>query len=104
LYIENRLPKINLFVDQGFDITLGTDSMASNHGLSILGEMQTIQHKYKAISTAKLMEWATLEGARFLGIDADKGSLEPGKTPGLNLITNLDDLKLTPESKVKRLI
>jgi len=104
LYIENRLPKINLFVDQGFNITLGTDSMASNHGLSILGEMQTIQHKFKTISTAKLVEWGTINGAKFLGIDADKGTLEPGKTPGLNLITGLDDMQLTPESKVKRLI
>jgi cytosine/adenosine deaminase-related metal-dependent hydrolase len=104
IYIENHLPKINLFIDQGFDITLGTDSMASNHGLSILGEMQTIQHKYKAIGTAKLIEWATFNGAQFLGIAAEKGTLEPGKTPGLNLITGLDDMKLTPESKVKRLI
>ncbi len=104
LYIENRLPKINLFVDQGFNITLGTDSMASNHGLSILGEMQTIQHKFKAISTAKLIEWGTINGAKFLGIDADKGTLEPGKTPGLNLITGLDDMQLTPGSKVRRLI
>jgi cytosine/adenosine deaminase-related metal-dependent hydrolase len=104
IYIENRLPKINLFVDQGFDLTIGTDSMASNHGLSILGEMQTIQNKFKAISTARLVEWATINGARFLGIDKEKGTLEPGKTPGLNLITGMDDLKLTPESKVKRLI
>lgn len=104
LYIENRLPKINLFVDQGFNITLGTDSMASNHGLSILGEMQTIQHKFKAISTAKLIEWGTQNGAKFLGIDADKGTLEPGKKPGLNLITGVDNMQLTPESKVKRLL
>jgi cytosine/adenosine deaminase-related metal-dependent hydrolase len=104
LYIEHKLPKINLFVDQGFNITLGTDSLASNHGLSILSEMQTIQHKYPAISTAKLMEWATINGAKFLGIDNQKGSLETGKTPGLNLITGVNGLNLTPESKVKRLI
>jgi len=66
--------------------------------------MQTIQNKFKAISTTRLVEWATLNGARFLGIDKEKGTLEPGKTPGLNLITGMDDLKLTPESKVKRLI
>jgi cytosine/adenosine deaminase-related metal-dependent hydrolase len=104
LYIEHKLPKINLFVDQGFNITLGTDSLASNHGLSILSEMQTIQHKFPAISTAKLMEWATINGAKFLGIDNQKGTLEAGKTPGLNLITGVDGLNLTPESKVKRLI
>jgi cytosine/adenosine deaminase-related metal-dependent hydrolase len=104
LYIEHRLPKINLFVDQGFNITLGTDSLASNHGLSILSEMQTIQHKFPAIATAKLMEWATINGAEFLGIGKQKGTLEVGKTPGLNLITGVNDMQLTPESKVKRLI
>ena len=104
LYIEDRLPKINLFIDQGFNITLGTDSLASNTSLSILSEMLTIQHKFPAIDTATLVEWATLNGAKFLGIDSDMGTLEPGKTPGLNLITGLDGLKLTPESKVKRLI
>ena len=104
LYIEDRLPKNNLFIDQGFNITLGTDSLASNTSLSILSEMLTIQHKFPAIDTATLVEWATLNGAKFLGIDSDMGTLEPGKTPGLNLITGLDGLKLTPESKVKRLI
>jgi len=104
LYIENRLPKINLFVDQGFNITLGTDSLASNTGLSILNEMQTIQHKFPALSTPRLVEWGTINGAKFLGIDKEKGTLEAGKKPGLNLITAVDDLKLTPESKVKRLI
>jgi len=104
LYIEGRLPKINLFVDQGFNITLGTDSLASNTKLCILSEMKTIQQKFPAISTAKLMEWATINGAGFLGINNEKGTLEAGKKPGLNLITNVDGLKLTPDSQVKRLI
>jgi cytosine/adenosine deaminase-related metal-dependent hydrolase len=104
LYIEGKLPKIELFVDQGFNITLGTDSLASNNGLCILSEMRTIQKKFPAISIQRLIEWGTLNGAEFLGIDDDKGSLQPGKTPGLNLITGLDGLKLTPESKVKKLI
>jgi cytosine/adenosine deaminase-related metal-dependent hydrolase len=104
LYIEGRLPKVNLFTDQGFNITLGTDSLASNTGLSILSEMLTLQQKFPAFSTAQLIEWGTINGARFLGIDHEKGTLEHGKSPGLNLITGLDDLKLTPESKVKRLI
>jgi cytosine/adenosine deaminase-related metal-dependent hydrolase len=104
LYIEGKLPKIELFVDQGFNISLGTDSLASNDGLCILSEMRTIQKKFPAISTARLIEWGTLNGAEFLGIDDEKGSLQVGKTPGLNLITGLDGLKITPESKVKRLI
>lgn len=104
LYIENRLPKVELFIGQGYNITLGTDSLASNNKLCILNEMRTLQHKIPEISTAKLIEWGTLNGARFLGIDDEKGTLKPGKTPGLNLITGLDGLKITPETKVRRLV
>jgi cytosine/adenosine deaminase-related metal-dependent hydrolase len=104
LYIEGRLPKIELFIGQGYNITLGTDSLASNDKLCILSEMRTIQAKFPSVSTQQLITWGTLNGAKFLGIDEDKGSIEVGKTPGLNLITGLDGTKLTPETKVRRLI
>lgn len=104
LYIENKLPKIELFVGQGFNITLGTDSLASNSKLCILSEMRTIQQKFPAISTAQLIQWGTLNGAEYLGINDEKGTLEPGKSPGLNLITGLDGLKFTPETEVRRLV
>ncbi|TWI99859.1 cytosine/adenosine deaminase-related metal-dependent hydrolase [Mucilaginibacter frigoritolerans] len=104
LYIENKLPKIELFIGQGYNITLGTDSLASNTKLCILSEMRTIQEKFPLVSTAQLIEWGTINGARFLGIDDEKGTLEAGKTPGLNLISGLDGLKITPETKVKKLI
>jgi len=104
LYIENTIPKVDLFIGQGFDITLGTDSLASNSSLSVLNEMQQLQQRAPALNTTQLIEWATLNGARYLGIDNETGSLEPGKTPGLNLLTGLDNLNFTPETKVKRLI
>lgn len=104
LYIEGRLPKIDLFVDQGFNITLGTDSLASNSKLCILSEMRAIQQKFPSISLPRLVEWGTRNGAEYLGIDDEKGTLEAGKTPGLNLISGLDGFKITPETKVKRLI
>lgn len=104
VYIEGKMPKIELFVDQGFNLTLGTDSLASNDRLCIMSEMRVIQKKFPSLSLTRLLEWGTINGARFLGIDDEKGSLNPGKTPGLNLITGLDGLKLTPESKVRKLI
>jgi cytosine/adenosine deaminase-related metal-dependent hydrolase len=104
LYIEGRLPKIDLFVDQGFNITLGTDSLASNSKLCILSEMRAIQQKFSSISLPRLVEWGTRNGAEYLGIDDEKGTLEVGKTPGLNLISGLDGFKITPETKVKKLI
>lgn len=104
LYIEGRLPKIDLFVDQGFNITLGTDSLASNNKLCILSEMRAIQQKFPSINLPRLIEWGTRNGAEYLGINDEKGTLEAGKTPGLNLISGLDGFKITPETKVKKLI
>jgi aminodeoxyfutalosine deaminase len=104
LYIENIIPKVELFIGQGFNITLGTDSLASNSNLCVLSEMQRLQERIPNLNTTQLIEWATLNGARYLGIDDETGSLEPGKTPGLNLLTGLDDLTFTPETRVKRLI
>jgi cytosine/adenosine deaminase-related metal-dependent hydrolase len=104
LYIEESLPKVDLFLDQGFNLTLGTDSLASNDKLCILSEMRVLQENFASLDFARLLKWATLNGATLLGIDKEKGSLDTGKTPGLNLITGLDDLKITAETKVKRLV
>lgn len=104
LYIEKKLPKIELFINQGDNITLGTDSLASNAKLCILSEMQTLQKNFPNLDTGQLLKWATINGAKFLGIDKEKGSLEVGKTPGLNLISGMDGLKLTGDSKVMRLV
>ncbi len=86
-------------------IALGTDSLASNNQLNILEEMKTISHIYPEIPLKELVSWATMNGSRALNISDRFGQLEPGKTPGINLLydLNLHELKLTLESKVKRL-
>jgi cytosine/adenosine deaminase-related metal-dependent hydrolase len=104
IYIEKRLPKIELFINQGLNITLGTDSLASNNKLCILSEMRTIQQHFPSIGIDTLLKWGTINGAEFLGIADDKGTIEAGKTPGLNLITGMDGFKLTPDTKVKKLV
>ncbi|RYE27880.1 MAG: amidohydrolase, partial [Sphingobacteriaceae bacterium] len=104
LYIENALPKVNIFTHHGFNITLGTDSLASNTKLCMLNEMRVLQQHFPELTLDCLVEWATLNGAKFLGIEDEKGSIEVGKTPGLNLLTDLDRLKITPETKVQKLI
>ena len=104
LYIENALPKVNIFTHHGFNITLGTDSLASNKKLCMLNEMRVLQQNFPELSLECLVEWATINGARFLGIDETKGTIEVGKTPGLNLLLGLNKLKITPETTVRKLI
>lgn len=102
LYIENQLPDVNMLQAAGLSITLGTDSLASNHQLSILKEMQTLQlHKQVGLET--LLKWATLNGAEFLGIDRQFGSFEPGKKPGVILLEHLEEETLTDQTTITRL-
>lgn len=85
LYIENRLPDVNMLRDSGIKLTIGTDSLASNHKLSVFDELQTLERNF-SIPLAELLRWACLNGAEFLGIADRYGSLEKGKKPGINLM------------------
>ncbi|MEJ5993484.1 amidohydrolase family protein [Pedobacter sp. Du54] len=102
LYIENTLPAIELLKNEAVKITLGTDSLASNHQLNILAEMQTLQND-KGISFEESLAWATLNGAEFLKIDSQFGSLSVGKKPGINLIQLGADQKIE-DIKIKKIV
>ncbi len=106
LYIENKLPDINLLHKLQQPVALGTDSPASNDTLSILEEMKVIQQHCPDIPFQQVLLWGTLNGSKALGVDHIFGSFKAGKQPGINLITNFDyqNQQLTKLSKVKKLV
>ena len=104
LYIEQRLPDLALFINSELNITVGTDSLASNDKLCILSELKTIKKHFSELSTSQIIRWATLNGAQFLGIDNKFGSIEKGKKPGLNLISEVNGTEITHLSQIQRLI
>jgi aminodeoxyfutalosine deaminase len=87
LYIENRLPNYQDFLDTNARMTIGTDSLTSNWQLSIIEEMKTIQRFQSYVPLDILLKWATLNGAEALGFEDTLGSLEVGKTPELAILT-----------------
>ena len=89
LYIENRLPHYQYFLDAQSKMTIGTDSLTSNWHLSILEELKTISKFASYVPLETLLKWATLNGAEALGFADELGSISVGKTPGLNLL-NID--------------
>lgn len=105
LYIENQLPDLKLLRERKLNISLGTDSLASNSRLSILEEIKTISAHFPEIKLEELIKWGTLNGAKALNFSDKLGSLEVGKKPGINLISMLDleNMKIKRESLVKRL-
>jgi len=88
-YIENKLPDIPMMMKNDCTMVLGTDSLASNHELSILAEIQTIQHYFPLISLEEMLRWATFNGANALGMQHTLGSFEKGKKPGLVQVENV---------------
>jgi cytosine/adenosine deaminase-related metal-dependent hydrolase len=100
------MPPVELLKDEKCEITLGTDSLASNNRLDILGELKTLQLSIPSLSLEELIEWATINGARALNMQETFGKIETGRKPGLLLLENVDlqNMKLLPESFVSRLI
>jgi aminodeoxyfutalosine deaminase len=106
LFIEKKIPPLDLLIQEGCDIIIGTDSLASNNNLDILAELKTLQVHFPSLSIEELVSWATINGAKALGMEEQFGKIEPGKKPGLLLLQNIDlqNMKLLPESFVTRLV
>jgi cytosine/adenosine deaminase-related metal-dependent hydrolase len=105
IYIENQIPPLDILIEEGCDISIGTDSLASNKKLSILDELKTLQFNFPNISIEDLVRWATINGAKALGEESNFGIIEAGKKPGLLLLQNVDlqSMKLLPDTNVTRL-
>ena len=100
LYIEQRLPPIELLIKHNCKIVLGTDSYASNWQLSIADEIKTVCTGFPQLELEIILQWATKNGAAALR-QSSLGSIEKGKTPGLVLLgTSPENINLiTGESR-----
>src|SRR3984893_319642 len=62
----------------GFNICLGTDSLASNSSLNLFSEMRELQRKAPELPPREILEMATLNGARALGQSVALVIIAPG--------------------------
>ncbi len=91
-------------LERGVNVTLGTDSCASNNNLDLFKEMKlaALLHKNAKWDTTlipaqRALDMATVNGARALGIDA--GSIEEGKLADI-IVVNLDKPNLLPMNDI----
>ena len=88
LYIEGRMPPVDLFRKNNCKIVLGTDSYSSNWQLSIAKEMEAVQKYFPHIPIETILQWATNNGAKALGWEDDLGNIKNGKKSAVTLIDN----------------
>jgi cytosine/adenosine deaminase-related metal-dependent hydrolase len=79
----------------GNRIALGTDSLASNPDLDLLAEARFLHERYPDFPGDELLRTATVNGAEALGFADQTGSLTPGKSADLVVLslpkTELED-------------
>lgn len=77
--LHDRLPDIERMIKNGLQPALGTDSPASCPSLNLFDEMAFISDHYPGIAPGKILEMATINGARALGFEQSAGTIEKGK-------------------------
>jgi 5-methylthioadenosine/S-adenosylhomocysteine deaminase len=86
----------------GIHVGLGTDSAVSNNDLDMFQEMDSavklqrgIRQDWRALSTRKALEMATIEGAAAIHMEHEIGSLETGKRADI-IVIGMDRSELQP--------
>lgn len=98
IFIHNALPPVRLMRENGLDITIGTDSLSSNDDLDMIGEMLCLHRNFPEVPMSEILTWASLNGARFLSKEAELGTLEAGKKPGIVFVSDMDESGFVTES------
>ncbi len=62
----------------GFNICLGTDSLASNESLSLFAEMRAFQKEFPNVSAEEILKMVTVNPARALRYENALGQIRPG--------------------------
>ncbi|MCG6938447.1 MAG: TRZ/ATZ family hydrolase [Gammaproteobacteria bacterium] len=93
---------VSQLLKAGVNVALGTDSCSSNNTLDLFGEMHTAALLAKVstmdattLPADQVLQMATINGARALGIDEITGSLEIGKSADIAAV-NFDTIETIP--------
>ena len=90
--LGNGFAPVPEMLEKGINVCIGTDGAASNNQLNLVHEMGlvTLIHKGvkaspQCVSAEEAFRFATINGAKALGLEAEIGSIETGKKADLVL-------------------
>ena len=91
-YFDHAHFEMRRLRELGFNICLGTDSLASNSSLSLFAEMRAVRDANPWLSAREIFEMATVNGARALQQADDLGKISAGYSADL-IALPLEDSK-----------
>jgi cytosine/adenosine deaminase-related metal-dependent hydrolase len=77
-YFEHSPFQFERFCELGFNIGLGTDSLASNEDLSLFAEMRSFQKEFPDVSAEEILKMVTTKSARALRRENSLGRIRSG--------------------------
>jgi 5-methylthioadenosine/S-adenosylhomocysteine deaminase len=102
LKLASGIAPVAKLLAKGVNVGLGTDSVASNNRLDMLGEMRLsallakgYSEEATAVPAHQALEMATINAAKAMGLDHQIGSIEVGKLADLTAV-RLNDLETLP--------
>lgn len=102
MFLGSGIAPIVKMLEKGINVAIGADGSASNNNQDLFATMkmgallQKVHHlKSTIISAEKLLEMATVNGAKALGMENEIGSIEVGKKADL-VIVDTNKPELTP--------
>lgn len=105
LKLGSGIAPIAKLLDRKISVSLGADGAACNNRLDMFTEMRTAAllqkalHGPEVLTAERVLQMATIDGARALGLDAEIGSLEAGKRADVAIV-RMDRLHMTPRAEV----
>ena len=93
MYLADGVAPVPEMLRKGLTVGLGLDGAASNNSQDMIELMKctALQHKVKtldpmAVTAEKVLEMATIDGARSIGMEREMGSIEVGEEGGPGLL------------------
>jgi cytosine/adenosine deaminase-related metal-dependent hydrolase len=90
-------PPVGEFFDSGVRVAVGTDSLASVPDLNLFAELAEMRRLAPDVPASRLLEAATINGARALGFESEFGTIDAGKRDALvavqldGMVSNVED-------------
>lgn len=77
-FFNRPTPMIEVLWQQGVNVCLGTDSLASNDSLNMFEEMRTLAHVFPRLGAEEILPLATTCAAKALNLENKLGKIVPG--------------------------
>jgi cytosine/adenosine deaminase-related metal-dependent hydrolase len=93
-YFGRRTFALDRLRSFGFNICLGTDSLASNETLSLFDEMRAFQNEFPGVSAKEVLKMVTVNPACALRYENALGQIRPGFRADLIAIPSSDSIDI----------